>query len=141
MCLPWATTQGCPYVRHPFSINSIGWQPHPDCRYRDGDGSSLAKHIRAGSPRHNRCLRHLAYCTNTAIVYGITARCIYGHRLSGRRSRFRLPYLCRVKLRSLARTFTLRVKSHRTLHEKILLSSPKSANIKPLRGPHCTEMI
>ena len=21
------------------------WQPHPDCCYRDGDGSSLTKHI------------------------------------------------------------------------------------------------
>ena len=31
-----------PPVFHQF----CGWQPHPDCRYRDGDGSSLTKHRR-----------------------------------------------------------------------------------------------
>lgn len=32
MSLPWSTTQGCPYVWLPLSINTIGWQPHPNYR-------------------------------------------------------------------------------------------------------------
>jgi len=29
-----------------FSSIRIGWQPHPDCRYRDGDGSYCSSFIK-----------------------------------------------------------------------------------------------